>query len=147
MTSNPRLNKTPCGSQESLCQCTDAPTRPNRRRTSSRWVGLLAFAILACGYAAATTQPTRMSVDIPVNTNNAATAGAFTCDLSGTALDCTGSLSTTDSTDDIYLTGITFDGVAFDATAGEIIPGLASVFVDGGGGTNVNAEWGDEDDQ
>src|SRR6056297_1004999 len=96
--------------------------------------------------AEAQTQPTNMSVVIPVGTNNAAGAGAFSCDSSGGALSCTGSLSNTSSTDDIYLTGITFDGVTFDGIAGEIIPGLASVFLEGGGGTNVNAEWGDEDD-
>src|SRR6056297_661269 len=95
--------------------------------------------------AEAQTQPTNMSVVIPVGTNNAAGAGAFSCDSSGGALSCTGSLSNTSSTDDIYLTGITFDGVTFDGIAGEIIPGLASVFLEGGGGTNVNAEWGDND--
>ena len=95
--------------------------------------------------AGAQTQPTNMSVVIPVGTNNPAGAGAFSCNLSGSALSCTGSLSSTSSTDDIYLTGITFGGVTFDGIAGEIIPGLASVFVDGGGGTNVNAEWGDAD--
>jgi len=146
MTSKPKLNKAPCGSPKRLYQCNDTATRPTARRSLLHWLAFLVFTLLACVHAGATTQPENMSVVIPIGTNNAAGAGAFSCNLSGTVLDCTGDLSTSDSTDDILLTGITFDGVAFDATVGEIIPGLASVFVDGGGGTNVNAEWGDGDD-
>jgi len=107
---------------------------------------LLTFFVALALPASATTQPSNMSVVIPIGTNNPAGAGAFSCTLSGTGSSCTGSLASTVSVDDIELTGITFDGVTFDGTFGEIIPGLASVFIDGGGGTNVNAEWGDADD-
>jgi len=114
----------------------------------SRFRVVLVAALLAlASMAAATTQPTNMSVVIPIGSNNPAGAGAYSCNLpgSGSALVCTGTLSSTVSVDDIELTGITFGGVTFDGTAGEIIPGLASIFIDGGGGTNVNAEWGDAD--
>jgi len=100
--------------------------------------------------AGAQTQPNRMTVTIPTGTNNSAGGtGTFTCSLSGGGLNCSGALDTSDSDDDIFLSTIRFnDGgnVTFDAASGEIIPGLASVFLEGGGGTNVNAEWGDQDD-
>jgi hypothetical protein len=107
--------------------------------------GLLSVLLALAGTAAATTQPDNMSVVIPIGTNNPAGAGAFSCNLAGTVLNCTGSLSSSVSVDDIELLGITFGGVTFDGTFGEIIPGLASVFLEGGGGTNVNAEWGGAD--
>jgi len=87
-----------------------------------------------------------MSVVIPIGTNNAAGAGAKSCVASGASLACNGGLGTTVVIDDVMLTGITFGATTFDGTAGEIIPGLASIFITGGGGTNVNAEWGDADD-
>lgn len=106
---------------------------------------LLLSLLVLSGAAKAVVQPTAMTVSIPTGTNNPAGAGSYSCTLSGSALVCSGGLSTTVSVDDIELTSLTFGGVTFNGTAGEIIPGMASVFLEGGGGTNVNAEWGDQD--
>jgi len=105
--------------------------------------------------AAAVTLPDQMTVIIPAGTNNAPGAGGSTCSLSGAALVCNNNVSTTNSTDDVILSTIRFvvrttgpqadRTVTFNGANGQIIPGLASVFLEGGGGTNVNAEWGDND--
>src|SRR6056297_127481 len=102
--------------------------------------------------AGAQTSPDRMTVTIPAGTNNSAGSGTFTCDQPGNQdrLECDGALDGATSTDDILLSTIRFgpnnNRVTFNGSSGEIIPGLASVFLAGGGGTNVNAEWGDNDD-
>lgn len=89
------------------------------------------------------TTPNQLVVDVPPGTNNSAGAGTKTCTLPGT---CTGGLSTGSVTDDVLLTSITFGSTTFSSSSDQIVPGLASVFLAGGGGTNVNAEWGDNDD-
>src|SRR6056297_189090 len=133
--------------------------RPDRPDTSSRGmsralaVGLL-LAITWCVSAAAQTQPSLMTVTIPPGSNNAplSSTGTFTCSQQGNSgpLSCNNGLDSIGSTDDIFLSTIRFgpnnNRVTFNGNNGEIIPGLASIFLAGGGGTNVNAEWGDNDD-
>ncbi|MEM9302167.1 MAG: exosortase-dependent surface protein XDP2 [Pseudomonadota bacterium] len=120
--------------------------RPVNAASSLRILAVLAVTVLLRpGDAQAVIPPDQLVVTSPPNTNNSAGAGTETCTLGGGA-SCTGTLSTGAVTDDLQLDTIIFGAVTFDGAAGEIIPGLASVFVEGGGGTNVNAEWGDDDD-
>jgi hypothetical protein len=99
---------------------------------------------LLTGNALAQTTPSQLTVSIPAGTQNSAGAGTKTCTIGGSS-SCDGGLSTGAATDDLFLETITFAGTTFSAAATEIIPGIASVFLEGGGGSNVNAEWGDND--
>jgi len=113
-------------------------------RPRSRLLGFLLLAVALGTSASAWAQlsPNELIVDVPAGTNNSAGAGSKTCTIPGS---CTGGLSTGAATDDVFMTSITFGTTTFTAASGQIIPGLASVFLDGGGGSNVNAEWGDND--
>jgi hypothetical protein len=103
---------------------------------------LLGFSLAAPLQAAALTAPDSFDISVPAGSNNAST-GNFTCS-GGPPLSCAG--FTNPVIDDVILESVTFGSTTFSASSDEIIFGIASVLSAGDGGGDVNAEWGDGDD-
>ncbi|GAB4167401.1 MAG: hypothetical protein Kow0020_00230 [Wenzhouxiangellaceae bacterium] len=103
--------------------------------------------VLLASVSQALTRPNRITVVVPAGTNNPIAPGTYTCRRNGSGtnpLRCNNNNGLGVIVDDLYLDTIRFDGTTFNAN--QIIPGMAALFLSGGGGTNVNAEWGDSDD-
>lgn len=91
----------------------------------------------------AQTAPDSFDVTIPTGSQNSAT-GTFTCS-GGPPLICDAGFPGT-IVDDVLLDSITFGATTYSAGTGQIIAGMAAVLTAGDGGGDVNAEWGDDDD-